>query len=167
MGKVNTTRITTRFYCLFLILIPFMYLNCTHKDHQKENSVKEEKILLERINDFNQAFKENDVERLESMITDSYLHTNGNSKSIDKSSWVQYLNKRKKDIETGDLIVDSYEMEETEIRLYGNVAILTAKVIVVSTRSGDPQKNEFRVTNVWVNEAGNWKRAGFHDGKIK
>ncbi len=152
---------------IFLILISTIFLSCEIKNNQKEDTAKEEKILRERMNAFNQAFKESDVEKLESMITDRYLHTNGNSKSIDKSTWVSYLRKRSKEMEAGNLIVDTYEMKETEIQMYKDMAIITAKIITSSIQNGEPQENEFRVTNIWVQEEGNWKRAGFHDGKIK
>ncbi len=128
---------------------------------------KEEKILLKSIENFNLAFKKGDVEKLESMITDQYVHTNGNSKSIDKNTWITYLYKRKKEIENKDLIVNSYEMRETEIQLHNNTAIVTGKIVVSNTKNDELIENQYRVTNIWVYKNNQWKRAAFHDGKIK
>ncbi len=128
---------------------------------------KEEKILLKSIEDFNLAFKKSDIEKLESMITDRYVHTNGNSKSIDKNTWITYLYKRKKDIESKNLIVNSYEMKETEIQLHNNTAIVTGKIVVSNTKNGELIENQYRVTNIWIYKNNQWKRAAFHDGKIK
>ncbi len=127
----------------------------------------EETILLETITVFNQAFKESNVAKLESMIVDRYIHTNSTSKPIDKDTWLAYLHKRKEEIETGNLIVHTYDMQETNIQLYDTMAIVSAKISTSNTRNGNLNENEYRVTNIWVKEANSWKRAGFHDGKIK
>ncbi len=127
----------------------------------------EEHILWQKIDTFNQAFKEGDIEELKSMITENYLHTNSTSKPIDKNTWIAYLAKRKKDIASGNLVVHRYEMQEKFMRLYDDMAIISAKIITSSSRDGNLVENQFRVTNIWVKEENNWKRAGFHDGKIK
>ncbi len=62
------------------------------------------------------------------MITDNYVHTNGNSKSIAKVDWIAYLKRRKVALANGDLIVEDYKMDETEIQFYDDMAIITAKI---------------------------------------
>ncbi len=152
---------------LFLIGIQFVFTACTDQNPTKRNSSIHQEELMLRINEFNQAFHTGDVKKLESMLTSNYRHTNSNSKAIHKDTWLKYVGKRKKEIETGVLKVHIYEMTETEIQFYTNTAIVTAKVLVSSTKHGIQQDNEFRVTNIWVKEGDIWKRAGFHDGKIK
>ncbi len=149
----------------FFILISTVFLSCS--SNTNKSSVNDEQKLWETITEFNQAFKNSNVEKLETMITDNYVHTNGNSKSIHKNTWITYLHKRNKDIENGNLIVNAYEMSEETVQFYDNVAIVTAKILVSNTKQGNIQENGFRVTNIWVLENDNWKRAGFHDGKIK
>ncbi|WP_109436953.1 MULTISPECIES: nuclear transport factor 2 family protein [Aquimarina] len=152
-------------YISFFTLILTVLLSCSSNTNKP--SVNDEQKLWETIAEFNQAFKNSNVEKLKAMITDNYIHTNGSSESINKNTWVNYLHKRNKDIENGDLIVNAYEMSEETVQFYDNVAIVTAKILVSNTRQGNLQENGFRVTNIWVRENGNWKRAGFHDGKIK
>ncbi|MCK8521638.1 nuclear transport factor 2 family protein [Aquimarina sp. D1M17] len=133
-----------------------------------ESDTKHKKeTLIKQIETFNNAFKEGNTELLASMITDNYVHTNGNSKAIHKENWINYLSKRQKEIESGELTVRNYEMKDTEIQLYQETAIVTSKIIVSTVKSDRLHENEFRVTNIWVLENGIWKRAGFHDGKIK
>ena len=124
---------------------------------------KDEASLVKAIEIFNQAFKEGDVNKLSQMITENYQHTNGNSKAIDKEAWLNYLKQRQADIQSGKIIVDSYEMQDTKITQYGNMAVVTAKIIT----SNNSKESAYRVTNIWVVEGGEWKRAGFHDGKIQ
>ena len=116
---------------------------------------------------FNTAFQTANVEKLELMITDHYQHTNGTAKAIDKETWINYLKKRQADISSGKLEVITYEMDEIKVNFYDNTAIVSAKVVVSNKIDGEIRENEYRVTNLWVHDSGAWKRAGFHDGKIK
>jgi len=154
-------------HILIIILAMTLLCNCSPQK-VNESSLKEDKEeLTNAIERFNLAFREGDVDLLESMITDNYQHTNGNAKSIGKESWINYLQKRKKDIVSRSLVVNSYSMEETQIEMFDDMAIVTAKIRVNSTNNDQSSENEYRVTNIWVVEEGKWKRAGFHDGKIK
>ena len=67
-------------FCLVLILGAFQ--SCKNTHHLGSNLAKEKETLLESVEAFNQAFKDGEHEKLEKMITNNYLHTNGNSKSI-------------------------------------------------------------------------------------
>lgn len=154
-----TTRILSMIFCLVWIL------GCQTTTESDTKHKKE--TLIKQIETFNNAFKEGNTELLASMITDNYVHTNGNSKAIHKENWINYLSKRQKEIESGELTVRNYEMKDTEIQLYQETAIVTSKIIVSTVKSDRLHQNEFRVTNIWVLENGIWKRAGFHDGKIK
>ncbi len=154
-----TTRILSMIFCLVWIL------GCQTTTESDTKHKKE--TLIKQIETFNNAFKEGNTELLASMITDNYVHTNGNSKAIHKENWINYLSKRQKEIESGELTVRNYEMKDTEIQLYQETAIVTSKIIVSTVKSDRLHENEFRVTNIWVLENGIWKRAGFHDGKIK
>ncbi|MEM9545817.1 MAG: nuclear transport factor 2 family protein [Bacteroidota bacterium] len=155
-------------YLILIVLFTItVLLNCSPKEVDHNSTNMGEKELIQAIEKFNQAFREGNVDLLETMITDNYQHTNGNSKAFGKDSWINYLRKRKKDIESGNLVVNDYIMEESNIERFDDMAIITAKIKVTNTRNTLLSKNEYRVTNIWVVEGGTWKRAGFHDGKIK
>ena len=124
----NNQKINKSLFCYVFLLALIIFQNCTTEISQKTSDVEEEKILLERVDEFNLAFKECNIEKLESMITNNYVHTNGSSKSIGKAAWVNYLKKRKKQIGSGDLVVENYEMTDTGLEMYDEIAILTATI---------------------------------------
>ncbi len=126
-----------------------------------------EKELRSAIEKFNTAFQEGNVELLSSMITDDYSHTNGTSKMIGRDVWLNYLKKRAKDIEAGKIKVLAYTMDELDIQLLQNSAIVTARIQVETQQQDTVVQNAYRVTNIWTFQDGKWKRAGFHDGKIQ
>ena len=155
------------FRLITVFLITLYFSNCTsEKNHNTSIEFNKEELLI-ALEKFNQAFKEGNTDVLESMITNDYIHTNGNSKSIGKNDWLSYLRKREKDIKAGRIEVTDYQLEDLEIKYHNHTAIVTGKVLVSSKKENEVQENEYRVTNIWVNQSGQWKRAGFHDGKIK
>ena len=160
------TKFPLPFHISFFMAI-ILLLGCLPQANENQSSEQELEALRERIDQFNTAFKNGDVKVLESMITDNYLHTNSNSKAIRKKDWVAYLHKRKKELASGELEVNNYKMEETEIELFDDVAIVTGKISFSSKRAEEQKENVIRITNIWVKEEGLWKRAGFHDTRIK
>lgn len=147
---------------LLLYTVLITYFSCSTKDVTLANQAS----LTEAINTFNNAFAKGDIETLTSMIADEYKHTNGTSKAIVAKDWLNYLRKRNKDLQSKDLIVHSYDMDQIEMVLYGAAAIVTGRIQTSSTSKGVLKENKYRVTHVWVYENHRWKRAGFHDGKI-
>ncbi len=150
-----------------ILLATILLSACSDISSSEENKIFNKEELLLAIDKFNKAFAECDIVILESMITENYQHTNGNSKSIGKESWISYLNKRKVEIESGKLIVNNYQMDQAKIEFFHNTAIVTARIVSLMNKQGKIQENQHRVTNLWVNENGKWKRAGFHDAKIR
>jgi len=155
------------FKILLTVIIGFSLSQCAYnKTNNKDLGIAKEE-LLQTVDSFNEAFRAGNLVALESMITENYLHTNGNSKTIGKRDWLNYLSKRENEIKSGNLEVIEYKMDDVEIEFYNNVAIVTGKIVVSNKEKGEILNNAYRITNVWVNESGNWKRAGFHDGKIE
>ncbi|GMN08767.1 hypothetical protein MTsPCn9_07770 [Croceitalea sp. MTPC9] len=146
-----------------LVVIIF-FLSCKN---ECDGSISQKDELLTSLELFNKTFKEGDAEKLSTMITDDYVHTNGSSKAIGKKGWLTYLKKREQDITSGNLEVIDYEMNDISVQYYCNSAIVTAKVKVKTKNDSGIKESQFRVTNLWVYESGNWLRAAFHDGKIK
>ena len=150
-----------KLYPSILIFISICILGCQPKNEVDRDS------LTTSIDTFNKAFAEGNLAVLDSMITSNYLHTNSSSKVIRKADWFNYLKKRNQSLESGEIEVLEYTLDETKIEYHGNSAIVTGKVTVKVKDSLGPKENQYRITNLWVYENGTWKRAGFHDGKIK
>ncbi|MEM7486751.1 MAG: nuclear transport factor 2 family protein [Bacteroidota bacterium] len=144
---------------VYLIASFFLFFSCMAQPKEEE--------LLEAIEMFNTAFANSELSTLDAMVTENYVHTNGNAKAIDRPSWFKYLKSRNQEIESGTLKVEGYNMSELHVELHDTMAIATAKVSTSMIKNGEALKNEYRVTNVWVYEDTIWKRAAFHDTKIK
>ena len=159
------SNINTVVFSIFLVFCTA--ISCKTEHSQNSNLAAEKEKLMTRVVEFNMAFEAGEIEKLQTMITNNYVHTNGNSKSIHKEDWLAYLKQRKKQLSSGRLTVKNYEMHDTEIEMHKQTAIVTAKVSFTTITPNEQKESEFRVTNLWVKEEGIWKRAGFHDTRIK
>lgn len=156
-----------KFFRILLVIGIALHLSyCRDMDTSHKESVPSKTELVATIDEFNNAFQQGNVSVLKSMITENYVHTNGSSQSIGKKDWLKYLSKRENDIKTGNLEVLQYEMDDMKIEFYGEMAIVTGRVAVSNKEKEETHNAEYRVTHVWINDHGDWKRAGFHDGKI-
>ncbi|WP_420317390.1 nuclear transport factor 2 family protein [Ekhidna sp.] len=131
-----------------------------------QNVPSEEELKL-TIEEFNQAYKIGDVERLSSMITQNYMHTNASWKSFGKETWLGYMNDRYTKISEGTLIIESYEMDELSIEMHNDAAIVTALISSSGIEDSTRFSKKFRVSNFWVYDGNRWLRAGFHDTPIE
>jgi ketosteroid isomerase-like protein len=66
-------------------------------------------------------------------------------------------------IKQGYLTHKAYEISEPRVRLYGNVALVTAKVHNAGTHSGKPFDVMERETDVWLWKDGGWKCVLTHE----
>ena len=113
------------------------------------------------------AFVEADAATLGRLITDDYIHVNGSSGNVvDREQWLSYIASRRRELEDGVLVVDSYEVHDVEVRLHDETAIVVGIVAVSGTRNGQAFDRRIRFTNVWVEQDGAWRRAAFHDSRL-
>lgn len=159
--KFNATNICSLLVCL---LLPLIFGACTKRQPSKEVLRQE---LATTVGQFNEAFKNGEKALIESFIATEYLHSNGTSKAIDRTTWLNYITKRAQQIKSGEVTIQHYEMTEQDILINNNFGIVTGKVKVEGINKEGEFSNQYRVTNIWVKEAGRWKRTGFHDGKIQ
>lgn len=157
---------------LLCISIALMLTACTADSHDQGQTETieakpSEADLRIRIEQFNEAFAKGEFEQISQMISATYIHTNGTSPAIDRATWLAYIENRQTSIQSGDLVIHAYSMEELKITYHSNAAIVTGKVLVSQSREGQKEENAYRITQLWLVEEGEWKRAGFHDGKIE
>ena len=150
---------------IVLNLIFIGLLACNSKEEPV--NYQDDPSLKNSINIFNNAFKIADVKSLDSLLANDYLHTNGTNRAFGKKKWLDYISQRRQDIVSGKLQIIDYAMDQIEIQKYEHTAVVAGRVASTYILDGEEKSSQFRVTHLWVVEDGIWKRAAFHDGKIK
>ncbi len=60
----------------------------------------------------------------------------------------------------------SYDLDETQVRLYGNTAVVSARVTVAGKKDGSPFQTRSRFTDVFVWRDGRWQIVAGHSSHI-
>ena len=116
---------------------------------------------------FARAFQEAEVSVLRTLLTENYLHVNGGSGSVlNRDQWLTWLTSRRVEIDRGDFAYETYQIEDLQVQVYGEVAVVVGVTRAHGRRNGVSFTKAGYFTNVWVKQNGVWRRAGFHDSPI-
>ena len=113
-----------------------------------------EEILSVHTEIFNRALKEQDDTALEGLYADDYMLVRPDGSVLNKQEVLQ-------DLRSGGLRFHSIELSQTEVRVYGSTAVLTAECEAVSSRSGMESRSHFRLIAIYVQQGQSIKLAYF------
>jgi ketosteroid isomerase-like protein len=125
-----------------------------------------DELLLAAFNELNQAYRTADVDRLESLITADYVHTNGGSPPIGRDQWLDWNRLRAERQASGAWVTETYDVEEVQVRAYGDTALVAGVVRSQGVRDGAATRVAVRFTSFWVFRDGAWRRAAFQDAPL-
>jgi ketosteroid isomerase-like protein len=57
------------------------------------------------------------------------------------------------------LVIEPYKVEDFDVRIYGDVALLTGRTRMTGSYDGKPFTSHYRYTDVYVRRDGQWKVA--------
>ena len=102
-----------------------------------------EEILNIHTDTFNRALKEQDYAALEGLYAGDYMLVRPDGSVLNKQEVLQ-------DLRSGGLRFHSIELRETDVRIYGTTAVLTAESQAVSSRNGMESRSHFRLIAVYA-----------------
>lgn len=144
-----------KLYCHFLILITLFA--CAGPPNDQDSSASE---VLELEKKRFRAVVEGDIDFLQEVISEDlyYIHSNG---SVDtKDSFIG-------PIATGHRRYDNITLESSQVRLYGNTAIINGECTYHRKHpDGTPNNLRLRYTNVYINMEGGWKMVTWQSFKM-
>lgn len=146
-----------------LVILSLFVVSCTVEVSTESDASQ----LNQTIDEFNLAFEKCDIKTLDRLTTDQYVHSNGNNAAITKPAWMAYLKKRKAQLDNRQLEVTRYILSEKEVNLYDQSAIVTGLIEMDGMLDTISFSRKIRVSNFWIKENGQWKRAGFHDTRVE
>lgn len=105
-------------------------------------------ITLEK--QFAQAIVKADVDALDKLVSDDWIIIGPEGKVINKTGFLDV-------IRSGALAHSSMESDETRVRVYGDTAIVTARVVTSGAYRGQAFATQERSSDVFVRQQGHWK----------
>jgi ketosteroid isomerase-like protein len=130
-------------YFAILASATFCFGQTTHVSQDEETARK-------FVDDFSAAFSQNDAAALDWM-------TAPDSTFVTPTGTIQNKEQRVAPIRPGDLKYDYATYDEIQVRIYGEMAIVTAHVMVKSELKGAPLNGQFRSTLTLFKVKGMWE----------
>jgi ketosteroid isomerase-like protein len=105
-------------------------------------------ITLEK--QFAQAIVKADVDALHNIVSDDWIIIGPEGKLTNKSEFLGV-------VRSGALVHSSMESDETRVRVYGDTATVTARVVTAGAYQGQAFMTRERSSDVFVRQHGHWK----------
>lgn len=108
---------------------------------------------LRRLSDaWDRAIVRKDRKAIADNMTEDFRHIGGNAEISTKKPFVD-------DLMAPDVRIDPYTVEDFEIRLYGDVALLSGRTRMTGSEGGKPFTSHYRYIDTYVRSHGKWRVA--------
>jgi ketosteroid isomerase-like protein len=122
-------------------------------DTQDEQDLK----ILER--QWADALVQRDTVALDKLQVEDFIFTNPFAYVSNKQQYID-------DVKGGDLAFTSLDIDDLEVRIHSNAAVLTARLTDRGTYKGQDIAGQYRITQVYVKDQGRWRMAAGHGTHI-
>lgn len=99
---------------------------------------------------WDEAIVRKDRDAIAANMTPDFRQIGSNGEVEDRDSFIGELM-------SSDLQIDPYTVEEFEVRLYGDTALLSGRTRMTGRYAGAPFSTHYRYTDVYVRVGGHWK----------
>ncbi len=106
--------------------------------------------LAAQAKSWDEAIVRKDRAAIEANMADDFRQIDGYGNVYDKTAFV-------KELLDPALRINPYAVEDFDLRLYGNVALLSGTTRMSGRFEGKPFKSHYRYIDVYVRRAGAWK----------
>ena len=107
-------------------------------------------LLTVQADAWDKAIVRKDRAAVEGNMADDFRQIDGAGNIETKSSFVEGLL-------SDALVIDPYTVEEFEVRLYGDVALLSGRTRMTGRFEGEPFTSHYRYLDIYVRRGGAWK----------
>ena len=124
---------------------------CTSMNRQQANDPSTTIAQLTAQADaWDKAIVRKDRAAIESNMADDFRQIDGSGNVETKQSFVD-------DLVSADLRIDPYKVEDFDVRLYGEVALLAGRTRMTGAYKGKPFASHYRYIDIYVRRGGEWK----------
>ena len=142
---------------LMMAVTPSAFGQTTGQKGEPGNEGEQQILALER--EWYEARQKRDVKSLEQLLADDVTLINPLGQFGDKQRALKALG-------AGTTTLESYTLEEVQVRLYGNTAVTTGRATVKGQTGGDDFSGAQRFTRVYVQRNGRWQLVAHQTTRI-
>jgi len=126
-------------------------------DYAKKETVEQQITAL--TDQLNQAFGKGDTGWMEKHFADDFTAIHSNGKLVTKAQEID-------NVKTGNIKWATVDVHDRKIRAFGDTAVVVALASSTGTVGGNPYSGDFRTTQVWVRQNGNWQMVAFQSTRV-
>jgi ketosteroid isomerase-like protein len=108
--------------------------------------------LTRQANAWDKAIVRKDRAAIAANMADDFRQIDGRGDIEDKASFLD-------GVVAANLSIDPYTVEDFEVRVYGDVALLSGRTRMTGFYDGKPFKSHYRYIDIYVRKAGVWRVA--------
>jgi hypothetical protein len=121
-----------------------------------EPSTKVKDSVLKAEEDWKAAVLKGDRTALESLLSADLSYTHSSTKTQTKEQFIQ-------DVTGGTTVYKSIEFENTKLRQYGSVVVITHSAVITTVQTGT---SHLYLTEVWARDGGRWQMVSRQATKV-
>ena len=106
--------------------------------------------LTAQADRWDQAIVRKDRAAIEANMADDFRHIDATGNVEDRKTFVD-------DLVSPDLVIDPYRVEEFDVRLFGDTALLSGRFHITGRYQGKPFASDSRYIDVYVRRDGAWR----------
>lgn len=115
--------------------------------------------LTEQADRWDKAIVRKDRAAIEANMAEDFRQIDGAGNVETKKSFVD-------DLVSPDLVIDPYTVEDFDVRLYGDTALLAGRTHMTGRYQGKPFASHYRYIDIYVRRDGEWKIVSVQISKI-
>ena len=145
-----------------MLTVPFLLHGQTNKQEIAGQSgrPKAEQAIVALEQEWAEAVKKHDAEKIDRIEAEEYTFTSPDGRIWPKMEALDT-------IKAGDLEIDSFELSDVNVRLYGDTAVVAFRVVWNGRFRGTDISGPQRMTDVFVKRAGRWQCVASHATRIQ
>ena len=145
--------------CLVSLASLALFQSCTNEAPKADATAELTTALKAQADRWDKAIINKDRKAIEDNMADDFRQIDGQGNIETKSSFVEGLI-------TPDLVIDPYGVEEFEVRIYGDVALLSGRTQMTGKFKDKPFASHYRYIDIYVRRDGKWKVASVQISKL-
>mgnify|MGYP001767746900 CR=1 FL=1 len=106
--------------------------------------------LTRRADQWDKAIVRKDHAAIAANMAPDFRQIRGNGSVVDRETFLR-------DITSSDLVIDPYTVEDFDVRVYGDVALLCGRTRMTGRQGGEAFASHYRYIDVYVRREGAWR----------
>lgn len=128
------------------------------------DQVEQKLMQLER--DWSAAFLKHDTATIDRILAEDYVGTDGRGLVTNKAQELEEAREHAAKAPVPPFLILDESVTDMKVRRYGNVGVVTGRVIEKIRSNGNESTIQYRRTTVWVKRDGRWQCVSFHGSRI-